>query len=319
MNDGGQGEENGREGLALVAVAVAVGTWCASNVVIKLTSVSGLVTSFYRLWLAVAFLWPLAAVTPAIRRGLDRHWLRASIVGGSLFGLHQILFFTALKMTSVINVGIIGALQPVIVLMVAGRMFGEEATLRTIAWALIAVGGTAMVVFGAAGSASWSPLGDLIATLNLFAFTAYFLYSKRIRAGVGATAYVVGMTTMAGVVVLAAVACYAPEPRLAAAARLAHPDLSRRRLRNARPLPHQLGARAHVCVRHVDHDARCAGRFLGGSDGGPRRAPRARSDRRRSDRLARHRRRHPLDACGGGGGVGGERGGNGSTVKDVSQ
>jgi drug/metabolite transporter (DMT)-like permease len=204
MNDGGPGEGNGREGLALVAVAVAVGTWCASNVVIKLTSVSGLVTSFYRLWLAVAFLWPLAAATPAVRRSLNRHWLRASLVGGSLFGVHQILFFTALKMTSVVNVGIIGALQPVIVLLVAGRMFGETATLRTVAWAMIAVGGTAMVVLGAAGSASWSPLGDAIATLNLFAFTGYFLYSKRIRAGVGATAYVVGMTTMAGIVVLTA-------------------------------------------------------------------------------------------------------------------
>jgi drug/metabolite transporter (DMT)-like permease len=204
MNDGGPADGSGREGLALAAVAVAVGTWCASNVVIKLTSVSGLVTSFYRLWLAVAFLWPLAALTPVVRRGLDRSWLRASVIGGSLFGLHQILFFTALKMTSVINVGIIGALQPVIVLMVAGRMFGEEATMRTVAWALIAVGGTAMVVLGAAGSPSWSPVGDLIAVLNLFAFTAYFLYSKRIRAGVGATAYVVGMTTMAGLVLLAA-------------------------------------------------------------------------------------------------------------------
>jgi drug/metabolite transporter (DMT)-like permease len=188
--------------LALVAVAIAVGTWCCSNVVIKLTSVSGLVTSFYRLWIAIVLLWLLTAFTPALRRGLDAFWLRASFFGGLLFGVHQVLFFNAVKMTSVADVTIIGALQPAIVLAVAGPMFGETTTLASVVWTLFALSGTVLVVIGSAGAPSWSMLGDLVAVVNLFAFTAYFLYSKRIRSAVGATQYVIGMTTVAGVVVL---------------------------------------------------------------------------------------------------------------------
>jgi len=190
-----------REGLAIAAIAGAVATWSCSNVFIKLTSTDGMTTSFYRLWFALPFLWPLALSVPSIRRGLDGQWLRASAGGGLLFGFHQILFFNSLKMTSVVNVSIIGALQPALVLLVAGPMFGERSTSRSLLWSLLAVVGTALVVAGSAGAPSWSPLGDALAVVNLFAFTAYFLFSKRIRGAVGASEYVVGMTTVAAVVV----------------------------------------------------------------------------------------------------------------------
>ena len=186
------------------AVVGAVLTWSCSNVVIKLTSTNGLTTSFYRLWIAVPFLWAIGAAVPSIRRGLDGAWLRASVGGGALFGLHQLLFFSSLKLTSVINVSIIGALQPALVLLVAGRMFGESVTFESLLWSLLAVIGTALVVAGSAGAASWSPVGDALATVNLFAFTAYFLFSKRIRGSVGASQYVIGMTTMAASVVAVA-------------------------------------------------------------------------------------------------------------------
>jgi drug/metabolite transporter (DMT)-like permease len=214
--NGSRGGTDEHANLALLAVATAVATWCCSNVVIKLTSVSGLVTSFYRLWIAILLLWTVAAFTPALRRGLDASWRRASLVGGFLFGVHQVLFFNAVKMTSVVNVTIIGALQPAIVLIVAGRMFGEVATLAAIAWTLLALAGTVLVVTASAGAPSWSPLGDLVAVVNLFAFTTYFLYSKRIRSVVSATQYVVGMTTIAGVVVL--LACLATGQDLASPA-----------------------------------------------------------------------------------------------------
>ncbi|MFM8409172.1 MAG: hypothetical protein ACKOCT_02765, partial [Alphaproteobacteria bacterium] len=61
-----------RRTLALLAVAGAVVTWGWSNVAIKAVSVTGLVASFWRLWLAVPVLWLLAAVSPGVRSGLDR-------------------------------------------------------------------------------------------------------------------------------------------------------------------------------------------------------------------------------------------------------
>lgn len=190
--------------LAFGAVALAVGIWGCSNVVIKTLSTTGLIASFYRLWFAIAGLWVLALSVPSIRRRLDRDWLRACLVGGSLFGLHQILYFNSLKLTSVANVTIIGALQPALVLLVAGRMFHERVTRQALLWSVVALAGTAIVIVGAAGTPGWSPLGDAVAVANLLAFTAYFLVSKEIRSLVGAPEYVVGMTTVAGFVVLAA-------------------------------------------------------------------------------------------------------------------
>jgi len=109
--------------LALVAVAAVVAIWGLSGIAIKLTSTTGLVASFYRLWFAIPLLWSVAAGVPSIRRRINREWLGACLVGGVLFGLHQILFFTSIKFTSVANVTIIGALQPALVLLFAGRMF----------------------------------------------------------------------------------------------------------------------------------------------------------------------------------------------------
>jgi drug/metabolite transporter (DMT)-like permease len=133
---------------------------------------------------------------------MDRHWLRACLAGGALFGIHQFFFFNSLKHTSVANVSIIGALQPALVLLVAGRMFGERASLQAALWSLVALAGTAVVVAGSAGTPHWSPLGDALAVGNLVSFTAYFLASKRFRSRIGASEYLVGMTTVAGIVIL---------------------------------------------------------------------------------------------------------------------
>lgn len=189
--------------LGLVAVAGAALVWGLSAVIIKLVSTTGLVASVYRLWLAVPFLWAAPVFVPALRRRLDRPWLAASVVGGALFALHQVLFFTSLKLTSVATVSIIGALQPALVLGVAGPWFGERPSPRAIVWSLVAIGGAGVVVWGSAGTPAWSAWGDALAVANLFAFTAYFLASKQARHGVGAVEYLVGMTTVAALIVLA--------------------------------------------------------------------------------------------------------------------
>ena len=113
---------------ALAAIAGAVVVWSLSNVAIKATSVTGLVASFWRLWIAVPVLWGGVLATPAARTELDAGFRRASLLGGVLFGLHQILFFSALKLTSVATVSMVGALQPALVLLVAGPLFGERIT-----------------------------------------------------------------------------------------------------------------------------------------------------------------------------------------------
>ncbi len=188
---------------ALWAVATAVLLWGSSGIAIKWVSPSGIVTAFYRLWFAIPLLWLLPLLRPGLRGKFDRHWLKACAVGGTLFYLHQILFFSSLKLTTVANVTVIGALQPAVVLSVAGPMFGEHSSTRAKLWTALAFAGTSLMVLGASSAASWSPTGDLMACMNLFAFSAYFLASKRIRTRVGSWEYVIGMTTVAGLWMLA--------------------------------------------------------------------------------------------------------------------
>jgi drug/metabolite transporter (DMT)-like permease len=201
-----------RRAAALGAVGIAVLTWSASNVVIKMTTVTGLVASFWRLWMVVPLLWAVLLGTPSIRRRLGRRFRRASLVGGTHFGVHQILFFTALKTTSVATVSVLGALQPALVLLVSGPLFGERVDGRTIACTLVALAGTAVVVVGGTPVAGETLAGDAVAVLNLVVFTTYVLASKQLREGVGAIEYVGGLTTVAAVVV--GVACVVHGERL---------------------------------------------------------------------------------------------------------
>jgi drug/metabolite transporter (DMT)-like permease len=188
---------------ALAAVGVAVLTWGCSNVMIKAVPVNGFVASFYRLWFSIPLLWLLPLAQRRTRRIFRREWVRGSLLGGSLFALHQVLFFNALKLTTVANVALIGALQPLLVLSVAGPWFGERIARRSLPWAALALTGVVAVVLGAGGLPAWSIGGDLLAVGNLMAFTGYFLASKRIRRGNDAIDYLIGMTTVAGVIMLA--------------------------------------------------------------------------------------------------------------------
>ena len=187
--------------LGIAALGMTVVMWGMSAVAIKAVSTSGLVTASYRLWLAIPPLW-LTMLAPSVRRRLDDEWLRASLIGGLLFAVHQTLYFTSIKLTSVANVTIIGALQPALVLGFAGRMFGEPASKRAIAWSAVAFLGTVLVMMGSPHATASSLVGDMFAFVNLFAFTAYFLVSKRFRERVHPWEYVVGVTTVSGIVIL---------------------------------------------------------------------------------------------------------------------
>ena len=156
---------------------VAVSIWGGMAVVIRLVDeVDGLVLGFHRLWIgALATL----GVCYASGRRLSRRSLRVALPGGLAFGADIVLFFSALKHTTVANATVVGALQPLLVFLVANRMFGEQVTRQLVRCSVVAIAGVAVVVYGSAGVPVWSIGGDLLAAAALFAWTAYFVASKR--------------------------------------------------------------------------------------------------------------------------------------------
>jgi drug/metabolite transporter (DMT)-like permease len=186
--------------LGVGAAAVAVAVWGTSTVLIKLVDdVSGLGIGFYRLVIGAS-----ALVVVHLARGgtITLALLRACFAGGVAFGLDIILFFTAVQETTIANATVIGALQPILVMALAPRLFGEHPRVADLLLGAVAIGGCVIVVTGAPDDGVRSLYGDLLATTALFAWTWYFVASKRARRTLGSFEYLVGLSIVAVVVLL---------------------------------------------------------------------------------------------------------------------
>lgn len=176
MSDRPRAAERGAE-LALLGACVASIAWGIGPLAVRGIHSPAVNTAFWRLWLAVPIAWLLAR--PA--GGLDRRTLRRAIGPGILFALSLITGWTAIRETSVANATIIPALQPVLVLLVASRTFGERIRTRDVV--LGAIGLTGVIAFIAVSSdtSGASRRGDLWAVAGLIVWVAYFIETKRLR------------------------------------------------------------------------------------------------------------------------------------------
>lgn len=189
-----------RPGLGVLAATAAVVVWGVSSVAIKqVDGLNGLGIACYRIWLG-ALVVTVAFVASGGR--VTRAMLQASLWGGLTFTADLVLFFCAVQETSIANATIIGALQPLLVLAVAGRLFGERARLTELAWGAVAIAGVALVVLGGDAGGASSTWGNVLAVGALLAWTAYFVFTKTARQELSAFEYLTGMAIVAAVAVL---------------------------------------------------------------------------------------------------------------------
>jgi drug/metabolite transporter (DMT)-like permease len=185
------------DSLPLTAIVVTVLVWGLISPLIKSADVTGSALAFYRLAIGAAVL--LVAVRATNTPIRIESW-RLAAGAGLLFGANVTLFVLSLHHTTVANATLIGALQPAIVLLVAGRLFGETVTRREITCVAIAIVGVAIVIVGSAGTPEWNLYGDFLAVLAVLTFTAYFLISKRVRETTGTLSYMTIVHVVAALV-----------------------------------------------------------------------------------------------------------------------
>lgn len=191
--------EGGHPVAGVLAASAAVIVWGMSSVMIKqVDGVSGMAISFHRLWIGA-----LLTVTAFLATGgrVTRRLLRVAFPGGLAFGLDIVLFFSAVKETTVANATVIGALQPVLILAIAKRLFGESPKLVDAFWACVAIAGAVIVVASATDTGNASRTGDLLAVAALFAWTWYFVASKQARVELSSFEYLTGLSIVAAVAV----------------------------------------------------------------------------------------------------------------------
>lgn len=199
---------------AILAVSGTTFVWGWTGVLIKLTSLSALSFAMTRLWMGVLVYF---VVLIGLRHRLAWRTFRTCALGGVFFGAEISLAFSAYKLTTIADATIIAALSPVLILLVAGRMFGEHVGRREAMLAGLSFVGVVLVAIGSSGSSAWSALGDLCAAGGALSWTAYWIFSKRARATVPALEYMTSVILVAAVVVtpfaLAFGRVSAPEPR----------------------------------------------------------------------------------------------------------
>jgi drug/metabolite transporter (DMT)-like permease len=183
--------------LGLSASALAATLWGFSGIFAALTFASGLVVAFYRLWLGATL---LVIITYSIGQRLSRATFRHTWLPGLLLAGDMMAFYSAVRLTSIVDVTVIGAFQPALVLLAARKMFNERLERWDVAWIVIAMAGVTVAVLGPSSAAHHRLLGDLLSLVALVSFSAYWLLSKRAREKTHAMEYTAGVTIVAATV-----------------------------------------------------------------------------------------------------------------------
>lgn len=183
---------------AVMAAVVVI--WGLGPPITKLISAPPLVSVSVRFWLSIPLVWALAY---ASGRRMSVAHLRRTALPGALFGINLAFVFAALQHTSVAVLSVIQALQPGIVLLVAGSWLGERATRWHVLWTGVGVLGAAVVVLGGSPEVSGDSLGFVFGVVAMLTFTAYYLMNSRVRSttAIDAIQWMAGVTLFAGLTV----------------------------------------------------------------------------------------------------------------------
>ncbi len=181
-------------------MAAVVVIWGLGPPLTKLITAPPLVSVSVRFWVSIPVLWVLAYATG---RRLSLRLLRSTAIAGVLFGVNLAFVFTALQHASVAVLSVIQALQPGIVLLVAGRWLGERATRWHVIWTMVGVAGVAVVILGGGREVRGDSLGILYAFASMLSFTAYYLINRRVRSTtpIDPIQWMAGVTLFAGVAI----------------------------------------------------------------------------------------------------------------------
>ncbi len=168
----------------VLAVLTATLFWSFGGVLGKSTGASGVVMSFWRLWIAAGVLLVALIIRGARPRLAE---FRKTAIAGVLFGLNVCVFFVALETVSIATALIIAALGPVVALPVSVHWYGERMTWLKYLCAGLSVAGVVVAIAIAPPNATGEATtitGYLWCVFALFLWIAYLLVSKGVRSTV---------------------------------------------------------------------------------------------------------------------------------------
>lgn len=183
--------------LGLAGAGVAVCAWSAGTILAKGIEMGGLALGAYRFWMfsALIITWMAVRKTPFTWKVMKQ-----SMWGGIALGTDIALFFSAVKLTSIVNATIIGSLQPILVGIVAAKFFGESIRPRDAVWSLVALAGVIVIIGASADDSITDWRGDLLAVGALLSWSGYFIASKQSKGKMTSVEFTAGTSVWSALI-----------------------------------------------------------------------------------------------------------------------
>ncbi len=185
--------------LGVLAVVGLVVGFSLSSTLVKRAESPGVLVAFWRM-VTVSLLWN--AVLWCTGRRVTAADVRQVLVPGVFFGLNLAVFFAGATHNSVANAALIGSLAPFLIVPVGAWLFGEYIEPRALAFALLAFGGTALVLLSAPPNGDASLEGNVFGVIAMLLLVGYVASTKHFRRGMDVTTFMAAICPIATVAVL---------------------------------------------------------------------------------------------------------------------
>lgn len=124
------------------------------------------------------------------------------LFSGAIFGIHLFLSTETLVHTTAVNATVIGAMQPIFLLILQYLLFREKVGLPSVLVMFIPIGGVLIIALADHhGTGGGSLYGDFLAILSTLSFAIYFLCGRRVRCRVSLKVYTMVVYVISAIVI----------------------------------------------------------------------------------------------------------------------
>jgi len=154
-----------------------------SPILVRLSETGPVTTAFYRLFLALPWLWILMHTNNKITNParMERRDLVLAIVAALCFSTDIALWHGSIMLTSVANATVLANLAPVFVSVAAWWLFHEYIGMRFVVGLVLGIGGVVMLTVNSLEVSQDHLLGDLLGVMTAIFYAAYLLITSRLR------------------------------------------------------------------------------------------------------------------------------------------
>jgi drug/metabolite transporter (DMT)-like permease len=173
-------------------IVIGISMFSTVAVVVKLASAPAAIIVTYRFFIAALFFLALLLLNKTVAQEIvnitKRQWLYICL-SGFFIAAHLILWFEALRFTSVASASVLVNIQPLFAFIGGYWLYGEKLRKVAVGGGILAVVGSCIIGWGdiQIGGNAW--IGDILSLLGAVVITAYFLIGHYLRRELSVVSY----------------------------------------------------------------------------------------------------------------------------------